>query len=467
MSRGLRRIAPLICAVFVFLAACSSGGGSGASETPARQNPPAGSSSETGGGSDGGSAGSDGGGAQPEEAPQPVTLKINLDWDDASFEREWKIPVETKFPYITLEKIPAAEIDIEEQIAQGNIPDIIQARNHEHVSFLAQFDLTMDMTELIEKHGFDLNRLQPTMLERARNFGNGAIVTLPFERGVHAMYYNKDIFDKFAVDYPRDDMTWSEVIELAKKVTGEIDGVKYRGLDLDVPNMAFSQLSTNYADPETGDPLYTKEPAFQRYYDLMHEVWSIPGNLYGDDPASLIQSFGGKFVLEQNVAMVPLWNLTGWLASIEQETGMRWDMVTYPVWDDLPGVDPVAQGPVIGVSAASEHKDEAFQVIAFILSDEYQLRRSREGKPSVLNSEAVNSQFAADNPLLQDKNLQAFFKHQPAVGAAKYHEFEHLVENASWDLMKEFARLTRDTNTHLRIVQEVAEARVANERQMR
>jgi len=33
--------------------------------------------------------------------------------------------------------------------------------------------------------------------------------------------------------------------------------------------------------------------------------------------------------------------------------------------------------------------------------------------------------------------------------------------------MKEFARLTRDTNTHLRIVQEVAEQRVANERQMR
>lgn len=453
----------LLCAAFAVFTACSGGGGGGKDATAEPKGEastlPSPSPSEPGG--------------QKAEAPkeeprnEPVTLKINLDWDDASFEREWKIPVQEKFPYITLEKIPAAEINIEEQVAQGNIPDIIQARNHEHVSFLAQRGLTMDMSELIAKHGFDLDRLQRAMLQRAKNFGNGAIETLPFERGVHAMYYNKDIFDKFAVDYPTDDMTWSEVIALARKVTGEIDGVKYRGLDLDVPNMSFSQLGANYAHPETGDPMYTKDPAFQKYYDMMYEVWSIPGNLYGDDPASLIQSFGGKFVLEQNVAMVPLWNLTGWLATIEQESGMRWDMVTYPVWDDLPGVDPVAQGPVIGVSAASEHKDEAFQVIAFILSDEYQLRRSREGKPSVLASEAVNSEFAADNPQLAEKNLQAFFRHQPATGPAKYHEFEHIAENSSWDLMKEFARLSRDTNTHLRIVQEVAEARVENERKMR
>lgn len=404
---------------------------------------------------------------EPEAEPEPITLRINLDWDDASFEKEWKTPVEEKFPYITLEKIPASETAIEEQIAQGNIPDIIQAQNHEHVSFLEQRGLTMDMTDLINKHNFDLNRLQPTLLTRAKNFGNGTIPTLPYERGVHAMYYNKDVFDKFAVEYPADNMTWSEVIELSKKVTGQLGDVQYRGLDLDVPNMSFSQLNTNYADPATGDPLYTKEAAFKKYYDMLHEVWSIPGNLYGDDPGSLIQSFGGKFVLEQNIGMLPIWNITGWLASIEQETGIRWDMVTYPVWDDHPGVDPMAQGPVIGVSAASEYQDDAFKVIAFILSDEYQLRRSREGKPSVLASEEVNGQFAADIPELEEKNLQAFFKHQPAPGPKSYHEFEHIVENASWNLMKDFARMKWDTNTHIRKIQEAAEKRVEEERQMK
>ncbi|MFC5530499.1 ABC transporter substrate-binding protein [Cohnella yongneupensis] len=404
---------------------------------------------------------------ETEAEPEPITLKINLDWNDEDFERVWKKPVEDKFPYITLEKIPASETNIEEQVAQGNIPDIIQAQNHEHVSFLEQRGLTMDMTELMNKYQFDINRLQPGLIARAKNFGKGTIPTLPFERGVHAMYYNKDIFDKFAVDYPTDDMTWSQVIELSKQVTGTIGDIQYRGLDLDVPNMAFSQLNTNYADPETGEPLYTKEPAFVKYYDMLHEVWSIPGNLYGEDPGALIQSFGGKFIVDQNVAMLPIWNITSALATAEEQTGMQWDMVTYPVWDDLIGVDPMAQGPVIGVSAATKYPDDAFKVIAYILSDEYQAMRSREGKPSVLVSEEVNSQFAADIPALADKNLAAFFKHSPAPGPQSYHEFEHIVENTSWNMMKDFARMKADTNTHLRNVQEAAEERVENERQMK
>jgi multiple sugar transport system substrate-binding protein len=405
--------------------------------------------------------------AESDKPRDPVTLKINSDADDASFERDWKIPIESKFPHITLEKIHAAEIHIEEQVAQGNIPDIVQARNHEHVSFLEQRGLTMDMRDLIKQHGFDLNRLDPSMLQRAKNFGtDGSIPTLPYERGVHAMYYNKDIFDKFAVPYPTDGMTWNEVIALAETLSREDGGVNYRGLDLDVPNMAFSQLNTNYAHPETGDPLYDKEPAFQKYYNMLYKVWSIPGNLYGDDPAELIHSFGGKFAVEQNVAMIPLWNMTGWLATAEKETGMRWDMVTYPVWDDLPGVDPMAQGPVIGVSPTSEHKDDAFMVIAYLLSDEYQTAQSKKGKPSVLASQKVHEQFAADEPLLKDKNLMAFFKHSPATGAESYHQFEHIVENTSWDMQNEFARLTRDTDTHLRELQEMAEERVKNERRM-
>lgn len=399
-----------------------------------------------------------------EERHEPVTLKINLTWDDDKFEKYWVNPVQEKYPWITLQKIHAEEIGIEEQLAQGNVPDLITARNHEHVSFLDQRELTMDMTELIEKHQFDLDRLEDTMLARAINFGNGQIPTLPFERGVHAMYYNKDIFDKFGIDYPTDDMTWDEVIELARQLSKEEDGVQYRGLDLDVPNMAFSQLNTPYADPETGDPLYTKEEAFVKYYDMLYKVWSIPGNLYGEDPAALIHSFGGRFLNDRNIAMLPLWNMTEALAEAESETGMKWDMVTYPVWAEYPDRDPVAQGTVIGVSRATKHPDDAFRVIEVILSDEWQTMRSKEGKPSVLKNPDVHAVFSSDTPELADKNLQAFFKHKPAEGSKKYHELEHLVENTSWDMQNEFARLSRDTITHLREVQEMAEERVRTER---
>ena len=57
----------------------------------------------------------------------------------------------------------------------------------------------------------------------------GKIMSLPLYTGTRAIMYNKEIFDYFGVEYPTEQMTHAELLELAKKLTGDMDGKKVYG----------------------------------------------------------------------------------------------------------------------------------------------------------------------------------------------------------------------------------------------
>src|SRR5699024_5763762 len=118
---------------------------------------------------------------------------------------------------------------------------ILFVGNPSSLATYEEHEVTMDMSELIEKHDFDLDRIEPSLLEESRMFGDGELYTLPYTRGATVLHYNKDIFDLFGVDYPTDDMTWDEVIELASKVTGEKNGVEYYGLQTPYASIMLDQ----------------------------------------------------------------------------------------------------------------------------------------------------------------------------------------------------------------------------------
>ena len=53
---------------------------------------------------------------------------------------------------------------------------------------------------------------------------------LPFRNDYYLLYYNKTLFDQAGVEYPKNDMTWDEYRELAKKMTsGEGNDKIYGG----------------------------------------------------------------------------------------------------------------------------------------------------------------------------------------------------------------------------------------------
>ncbi len=57
---------------------------------------------------------------------------------------------------------------------------------------------------------------------RDENTWGDSLVTLPFNKSILALYYNKDLFDKYGIPGPP--KTWDEFKEIAKKLTIDTDG---------------------------------------------------------------------------------------------------------------------------------------------------------------------------------------------------------------------------------------------------
>ncbi len=212
---------------------------------------------------------------------EPVTLLMMTHWDDGQFAHHFKNHLEEKYPHITLEHVRATKDEIEEEVFAKNLqPDIIMTSVDD---YYLDMDLLLDLNPLIELFNFDLERLDPSIVNYLEEMSNdGELNGLPFVRPEYALVYNPDIFDLFGVDYPTDDMTWEEVIELARQVTGERDGVQYRGLHPGLPGLFDFMLrqveDAQLVDPETHEPMIEQNEAFKMYLQRLEVVYSIPGN---------------------------------------------------------------------------------------------------------------------------------------------------------------------------------------------
>jgi len=165
---------------------------------------------------------------EPAEEAKPVKLTVmpvSVGISEEDFKLLFTDPVKAKYPNITVELFKGPDgAGLEELIAAKNTPDMMLIWNGAMPS-VKRFELFQDITPYMEKQGVDVNRFEPVVIDTVKSVSdNGELYGLPFAMQLNALYYNKDIFDKFGVQYPTDGMTWDQVTELAKKVTGKVDG---------------------------------------------------------------------------------------------------------------------------------------------------------------------------------------------------------------------------------------------------
>jgi multiple sugar transport system substrate-binding protein len=91
---------------------------------------------------------------------------------------------------------------------------------------------------------------------------------------------------------------------------------------------------------------------------------------------------------------------------------LSWDMVSVPQLKEAPGKLSQLTPPYWSITRQSKLKDEAFAVILDLLSEEVQLKQSKEGKIPTLSDKKLEQAFGADTPALKGKNTKAVF-YQP------------------------------------------------------
>jgi ABC-type glycerol-3-phosphate transport system substrate-binding protein len=356
-------------------------------------------------------------GAMKVDEAKPVTLTLfaaqNLS------EELWKQllhdPLKKQYPHITLNIIkPEPGKNIKELVVSGIVPDLVTVWNGE-AGVYHELDLLEDMTPLLKKHNISVDRFERSAIEAIQSSTNhGGLVGLPYFVQANALLYNKDIFDKFGVQYPRDGMTWEETIELGKKLTQVADGVQYYGLNHEsVLRISFPK-SLSIVNAKTNKAEVNNEQ-WKQVFELSQSIYSIPGNLH-PDRKYLINGWlnEDRFTKERNLAMYATYNILDKL-KVPTESGLNWDMVQYPSYKDAPNRSGMVDIHMISVTKASKHKEDAVKVVEILTSDETQLIASKS-RPAVtpLTNPEMAKQFGQDMPYLKGKNIQAMFKSKPA-----------------------------------------------------
>ncbi|MEK3888313.1 ABC transporter substrate-binding protein [Bacillus sp. FSL K6-3431] len=382
---------------------------------------------------------------------EPITIKAAVIWDETMFNERFKEPIETKFPHITMEHIhidTGNRESLEELFASGEVPDLFFTMNQEDMEY---FELDQDLGELFEanKMEMDTSHLNQSLVDTIRGRdAEGRLVAWPYENTYYAMLYNKDIFDKFGIAYPSDELTWEETFDLARKLTQERDGVQYRGLEFRDTEVMLSQLSVNATNPETGEVEILQKDEFSNLLGLFsHYYDTIPDSYEGElrDEA--------RFSTEQTTAML-ITNaqaLNWW-----QDNGINYDIATVPTWSDHPGVAPRGFLHTLTMNPLSENQEDILNIFNYFASEDYQNWMSRNGIGIVSNQKESQDEFFQEYESTHDKNIAAIFKNEAASPPERISLWDKYV---NIDFQK-YYESNMDPNEFLRVIMEEAETEI-------
>ncbi len=208
----------------------------------------------------------------------------------------------------------------------------------------------------------------------------------------------------------------------------------------------------NPVDPETDEVLLMKEPAFIKYFDLMRKYYNIPGILDVEAEGHLFSQGLAAMNVGWSATLLGDW---GELEGLKESI----DIAPVPVWTEA-AVHPYLTTTPMMIMKDSEHIDEAFAVLLEYVSKENQLRISRmAGSGTVLQDEDVLSQYGADIPGYEGKNVAAFYE-LPAATLERQSQWDRLVDYK----LEEFAESDQDVVSFLRTLQEETETKIKEEK---
>lgn len=376
---------------------------------------------------------------------KPVTLRMLQDGatvTDEEFEKMIAAPVRAKYPHIAVEMIKNTKGDngLSDLIGSGSFPDFTLT-TYPRIRVHRNLQVAYDLTDYIASSKMNIGKFDPASIEISKVYGGGKLYALPFSLNFVATFYNKELFDKFGVEYPKQGMTWEDAIRLANRFSRTAEGVQYKGLMLPGIGDLRTQLSLPYVDANTNKALINSD-GMKRMFELIKTVNGIPGN----KGATL-----DDFIKTQTLAMVASYDAR--IAALENLQGtpseFNWDITQYPSFPDRPNTSVISSGHFLIVSALSNQKEEAFQVVSLLTSEENQLLITEHGRFTSLNNDSIKNKYGVNSKSLQGKNVKAVFLSKFAFPHVPT-EFDSLASPHLNTAVKEVIDGVLDINSSLR-----------------
>ncbi|MDF2724156.1 MAG: transporter substrate-binding protein [Paenibacillus sp.] len=419
------------------IAATGCGGGDGKAVSPSGQG------KETGGQ------------AAAFDMSKPVELtfysEIDTTGNDEQFMTEFGQYIQKKYPNITFKKIYQAQTkkNMETTVAEGTKFDFAQM-SFIKTSVYQDLKVVSDINDLIKKHNVNMTGVDPIPVQQLRDSGGGQLIGLPYQVNSQVLFFNKAIFDKFGVSYPKDGMSWEDVAEIVRKVTRQDGGVQYTGFSLQQGAGIFvrsNQLAIEPLDLKTNKVTFGNGQ-WKKLFDDFMPIYQIQGN-----PHTSIAAVTNAFVKDQSLAMALAY--ANFYTNFAGAT-INWDMVSAPSMKEKPGVVMPPVPSTLVVNANSPNRDAAFLVMAEMLSKQVQTERAKNyGFGSVLTDPEIKKAIGTGLPELKGKNTPVM---QPSNMAKSITFTPYTADavNALGTAFNDVMAGKKDANTALREAEEKA-----------
>ncbi len=274
--------------------------------------------------------------------------------------------------------------------ASNMAPDIIFI-NNQSLPVYANAGVLEDLTNYKD---FDYNDFYDKSV-KALSY-KGKIYAVPRDISTLVIFYNKDIFDKYGVKYPKNNWTYDEFLATAQKLTHlpEIFGVSFEEEPLFYLPYLMSFGEVNIPDFESSKT----QIGLKKYADLRKKYHVAPLKTESAS-ASMAQMF-----LQGRLAM----QLSGrWLVpKYRQDANFNWDIVAFPsgTFGSITPVD--ASGWAI--AKTSKHKAESATLIKYLSSKKSIERLTQSGLIVPARVDVAESKVFLDNKSPQ--NAKVFLK---------------------------------------------------------
>lgn len=159
------------------------------------------------------------------EKDQKATLKI-VYWDEQNFMQKYGYMFMAKYPNIDVEVLTTRSLysggEVKDynkvflDFIQKEQPDVFMVQP-DQLEKMSADQLLYELDPVIQEDGFDIQNIQPAIIEYIKMKGNGKLYGLSPTFSGRAMFVNKDLFDKNGVELPQGKKNWDEILQLAQR----------------------------------------------------------------------------------------------------------------------------------------------------------------------------------------------------------------------------------------------------------
>lgn len=333
----------------------------------------------------------------PAASGDQVTIKV-AHWDSYT-EPSTQMLVdgfEAANPNIKVELIDIASGEYSNKLTVmlngGNDLDVVWVKDPDNTPSIAERGQLEDLIPYIEKDGVDIAAMNGSDALKL----DGKQVALPVSTGFYVLYYNKDIFDAAGVDYPGNDMTWTEFEELAKKVTsGEGNDKKYGALF-----HTWQACVQNWAVQDGKHTILDTDYSFMKPYYEMALRMQDEGTVMDYSTLKTGNIHYSSVFMEGQCAMMPMgsWFMSTMIEKTKAgETSVNWGVATLPHPDGVEAGWTVGSTTPMGVSASSKNKDAAWEFVKYCSGEEGAKIYADCGMiPARMNADTIKALAALD-----------------------------------------------------------------------